>query len=71
MMEHDVLELEAEAWLRRACRLRKASTFDVAERQTLIALAEDCEAIARRISARRAAATAKVGTPMETTDERA
>ena len=63
MMGHHILELEAEAWLRRARRLREASKFDDAEQQTLIALAEDCEAIARRIVSRRAATTAKNGTP--------
>ena len=43
MMGRHILELEAEAWLRRARRLREASKFDDAEQQTLIALAEDCE----------------------------
>ena len=68
MMGHHILELEAEAWLRRARRLREASKFDDAEQQTLIALAEDCEAIARRIVSRRAATTAKNGTPIESND---
>ena len=68
MMDHDVLEFEAEAWLRRAGRLRKAAEADAAERQNLIALAEDCETIARRIVRRRAGVTAKDGTPMERDD---
>jgi hypothetical protein len=68
MMEHDVLEFEAEAWLRRARRLRKAAAVDAAERRNLIALAEDCEMIARRTIARRAGATAKDGTPVERDD---
>ena len=67
MVEHDVLDLEAAAWLRRARRLRKASNFDAAERQALVALAEDCEAIACRIGVRRRAAN---GTPMERDDSR-
>ena len=60
MMEHDVRDREAEAWLRRARRLREASRvkFDPTERQTLIALAEDCETIARRLGSRHAATTA-------------
>jgi hypothetical protein len=68
MMEHEVIELEAEAWLRRAGRLRDASRlkFDPSEREVLTALAEDCEAIARRISSRRAATTAKDDTSILT-----
>ena len=71
MMKHEVLELEAAAWLRRARRLRKASNLDAAERQSLLALAEDCEEIARRIGARRRAAIGEDGTPMERDDSRA
>jgi hypothetical protein len=60
MFTHDFPDRKAQAWLRRARRLRESSRleFDPAERQTLRALAEDCEAIAHRIISRWAATTA-------------
>ena len=69
MFTHDLPERKAQAWLRRARRLRESSRleFDPAERQTLRALAEDCEAIAHRIISRWAATTANDDTHMPLT----